>query len=161
MTPQEKMRNEYYALYNTMANSNNIEFMHIFGQVHKEVMEWAIANKPDLAQEWIDKLSAIRWKNYVTQKEAEAIVSQMNPRGPWSRDQWKQAMEKAGYPLEDEPYYNSCALYVTMNMIMSDSSSTLTDLVGTENLFKAVYLLAIDKLKDKDGKFKIRDYFGL
>lgn len=157
----EEMRTEYYALFNMMANSNNIAYMHVFGQVNKEVMEWAIANKPDMAQEWIEKLSSIRWKNYVTPKEAEAIVSKMNPRAPWSRDQWKLAMEKAGYPLENEPLYNSCALYVAMNMKMSDSSATLTELVGTDNLFKAVYLLALDILKDKDGKFKIRDYFGL
>lgn len=158
---QEEMRKEYYALYHTMENSSNVDFMRIFGQVQTEVMEWAIANKPDLAQEWIEKLSAIKWKNYVTQKEAESIVSKMNPKAPWNREQWKDAMEKAGYPLEDDPCYNSCALYVTMNMKMSDSSETLTELVGTENLFKAVYLLALDNLTDKDGKFKIREYFDL
>ena len=72
---QEEMRQEFNALYSMMANSTNVNFMHIFGQVHKEMMEWMIQNKPDLAQEWIWKLESIKWKNYLTPKEADKIVA--------------------------------------------------------------------------------------
>ncbi|MBQ7539781.1 MAG: hypothetical protein IJT13_01500 [Bacteroidaceae bacterium] len=143
-----------------MASSKNVAFMHTFGQVHKEMMEWMIANKPTEAQEWLDKLASIKWKNYLTPKEAEKIVAGMNPKAPWSRDAWRQAMEQAGFELEMEPYYNRCALWVTMNMIMSDSSETLAKYVDNGNLFSLVHDLAVDKLTDKDMAFNIRRYFN-
>lgn len=158
---QEEMKQEFNALYNQMANSGDINQMHTFGVVHKEMMEWMIQNKPDLAQQWIDKLESIRWKNYLTPKEAEVIVSKMEPKAPWSRDVWRQAMEQAGLELEKEPYYNRCALWVTMNMIMSDSSQTLAKYVDNGNLLTLVYELAVDKLTDKDHMFNIRKYFGV
>ena len=158
---QEEIRNEFYALYNMMANSNDVDFMHTFGQVHKEMMEWFIANKPEAAQGWLDKLESIRWNNYLTPKEAEKIVDAMEPKAPWSREQWKQAMEQAGYRMDDEPYYNRCALWTTMNMIMSDSGETLKKYVEAPKLFAAVYDLAVDKLEDADAMFDIRRYFHL
>lgn len=157
----EEMKNEFHALYNMMANSNDIAFMHVFGQVHKEMFEWFVINKPTEAQEWLDKLEAIRWKQYLTAKEAEKIVTAMKPQAPWSKEQWKQAMEQYDYPLEKEPCYNKCSLWVTMNMIMSDSADTLAKYVPSEKLFEAVHDLAVDKLQDADGKFMIRDYFNL
>lgn len=161
MKTAEEMKQEFNALYNMMASSNNVEYMHVFGMVHKEMFLWFVQNKPDLAQEWLDKLEAIRWKNYLSQKEAERIVGDMVPSAPWSREQWKAAMEKHGYELEHEACYNSCALWVTMNMIMSDSSETLGKYIDKEKLFDAVYGLAVDKLLDKDGVFSIRKYFSL
>jgi hypothetical protein len=158
---QEEMRKEFYALYNMMANSDKVEFMHCFGKVHKEMFEWFVQNKPELAQEWLEKLESIRWRNYLTPKEAEAIVSKMNPKAPWTREQWKGAMEQHKFDLEDEPYYNRCALYVTMNMEMSDSGETLAKYVEGEKMFEAVYELAVDKLADEDRKFNVRSYFGL
>ena len=160
MTPEE-MKKKFWELYQYMATSENVAYMRAFGNVHKEMMEWMIANKPDLAQEWIEKLCSIKWKNYLTQKEAEKIVSDMEPKAPWSREQWKQAMTQHDFELEHAPCYNSCALWATMNMIMSDSSDTLSKYVDDANLFKAVHDLAVDKLKDKDGVFNIRSYFGV
>jgi hypothetical protein len=85
----------------------------------------------------------------------------MMPKAPWAKDVWKQAMNDHGFELSHEPCYNSCALWVAMNMIMSDSSETLKKYVADEDLFKAVHDLAVDKLKDKDGVFNIRSYFGV
>lgn len=160
MTTQE-MQQEFHALYNLMAGQQNVAFMHVFGQVHKEMFDWFVANKPELAQEWLDKLESIRWKNYLTKPEADRIVAGMEPKAPWTMDQWKQAMTEHGFEMQDEPCYNSCALYVTMNMIMSDSGETLAKYVDKDNLFKAVHDLAVDKLTDHDGVFNIRSYFGL
>ena len=155
------MKNEFYALYNMMANSDKVENMHTFGMVQKEMMEWFIQNKPEAAQEWLYKLESIRWNNYLTPKEAERIVASMEPKAPWSRDQWSTAMQQNGYPLEKEPYYNRCALWVTMSMIMSDSSETISLYVNNGNVFKLVHDLAVDKLTDRDGKFSVRKYFGV
>ena len=155
----EEMKKEFNELYNIMANSDKVEYMHIFGNVQKDMMEWMIANKPDVAQEMIEKLEAIKWKNYLTPKEAQRIVDSMNPSAPWTRDQWKAAMDKHGFEYEHEPFYNRCALWVTMNMIMSDSSGTIGKYVDNENMFRFVYDLAVDKLTDKDRRFVIRGYF--
>ena len=70
-------------------------------------------------------------------------------------------MEQSGYELEMEPCFNRCALWVAMNMIMSDSSETLSKYVNSGDLFKVVHELAMDKLCDKDNVFNIRTYFGL
>ena len=165
---QEQMKEKFDSLYNYMASSTNVAYMHTFGNVHKEMMAWMIQNKPDLAQEWIEKLCSIKWRNYVTQKEAEKIVSEMNPKAPWSRDAWKQTMESLDLALEEEPYYNSCALWVVMNMIYSDSSKSIASIIGktlqeipTEQMVNAVHSLALDKLKDADSRFNIRKYFNL
>ena len=158
---QEEMRKEFYALYNMMANSDKVENMHVFGQVEKEMFEYLVQTKPEVAEEMLMKLESIRWKQYLTPKEAEKIVAGMEPKAPWSREQWKAAMEQHKYDLEKEPCYNKCALWTAMNMIMSDSSETLTKYVGNEKLFSVVYDLAVDKLQDSDNKFKIRAYFGL
>jgi len=157
----EEMKQEFRELYDMMAQSNNVAFMRIFGQVHKEMMDWFIANKPTEAQMWLEKLEAIRWKNYLTPKEADMIVDAMEPAAPWSRDKWKAAMAEHNLELEKEPCYNRCALWVTMNMIMSDSSDTLAKYISGDDLFMAVYELAVDKLTDLDKKFNIRAYFGL
>ena len=155
------MRKEYYALYNLMANSNNVAYMHVFGQVQKEVMEWAIENKPELAQDWLNKLESIKWRNYLTPSESQKIVDNMEPQAPWTKDEWRDAMEQQGYSLDDEPYYNPCALYVTMCMIMSDSGKTIKKYVDEENIFSFVHELAVDKLKDEDEVFSIRRYFSV
>ena len=160
MTPDE-MRKEFYALYNMMANSTNVNYMHVFGQVHKEMMEWMIQNKATEAQEWLSKLESIKWNNYLTPKEAEKIVSEMKPAAPWSREKWRDAMTQHSYKMEEEPCYNTCALWVTRNMIMSDSSETLGKYISGDKLFSAVHDLAIDKLCAADKKFSIRHYFSL
>lgn len=155
------MKNEFAALYEKMANSNEVKNMHVFGEVHKEMMEWMIHNRPTEAQEWIEKLSSIGWNNFLTQREAEKIVSSMNPKAPWSREMWRMTMGQHGLPLAKEPCYNTCALWVTMSMIMSDSSETIRNYIDEDALFKFVHDLAVDKLTDKDEIFNIRDYFNL
>ena len=160
MTPQE-LKNMYHNLYEYMANSKNPANMKVFGKVMTEMFTWLADNKPDAASEWINSLSAIKWDNYLTPKEADAIVAKMQPKAPWNREQWRAAMEQHGFNLEKEPYYNRCALYVVMNMIMSDSSETLQKYVTDDDVFALVYDLAIDKLMDSDKVFSVRNYFNV
>lgn len=157
----QELKNAYADLYGYMANSKDPANMKAFGRVMTEMFMWFADNKPDAAQEWLEKLSAIKWNNYLTPKEAESIVAQMDPAAPWTRDQWKTAMEQHGYELDEEPYYNRCALWVTMNMIMSDSSETIGKYVEGDDMFNLVYDLALDKLCDRDSRFSVRKYFDL
>lgn len=157
----EEMMKKYDQLYDKMATSNKIENMKLFGKVGRESMMLLAKNMPERAQELIDKLCSISWDNYLTEKEAEAITSKMNPQRPWSREQWRTAMEQHGFVLEEEPYYNRCAVYTTMSMIYSDSSDTLKHFANGADIFELIHALALNKLKDKDKVFSIRKYFSV
>lgn len=162
---QDEMRRKFDDLYNLMASGSEVEHMRVFGKVEREMMDWMIHNKPEMAQEWIEKLCSIRWRNYLTTKEAEKVVSLMVPKAPWSREAWRQAMASAGLAVEEEPDYNACALWAVMSMIYSDSSETISKLLGVgaddAQALAAIHMLALDKLKDQDGRFDVRRYFAL
>lgn len=156
----KELKEKYYELYDYMAQSKDPKNMKTFGHVMNEMFEWFVANKNDAAQSWIEKLESVKWKNYLAPSEADKIVAAMKPQAPWTRDQWNAAMEKSGYEKEEWPCFNKCALYTTMNMIMSDSSNTLSKYMEDEgDLFAFVHDLALDKLHDADGRFSIREYF--
>lgn len=121
-----------------------------------------------MAEEFIETLCSIKWKNYLTHKEAENIINNMVPAAKWTKEQWKTAMNNLGLLMEEEPCYNSCALWVTMNMIYSDDIRTIADLMGkavedmsAEEMVRATHAFAVNKLKDADGIFNVRKYFGL
>lgn len=150
-----------------MAQSQNPKNMKVFGNVMTEMMDVMIQKMPAEAEEMIDKLEAIKWKQYLTPKEAEKIVAGMDPKGPWSREVWKNTMESFGLPLEEQPAYNRCALWVEMNKIYSDFGENLAELIGKtlsptdKDIISACYKLALKNLKDKDGVYNIRKYFGV
>lgn len=164
---QEEMKQEFNALYNMMASSNKVENMHIFGEVHKKMFDWFVANKPDLAMEFLEELESIHWQQYVTAKEAQKILDGMNPKAPWSKDAWKNAMTQLEIPMEEEPYYNSCALWVEMNKMYSDFGDEIAALLGKPlnptdtDIIKACYKMALKTLKDRDHVYSIRKYFNL
>lgn len=161
------LKEKYSELYNMMAQSQNPKNMKVFGNVMTEMMDVMIQKMPAEAEEMIDKLEAIKWKQYLTPKEAEKIVAGMDPKGPWSREVWKNTMESFGLPLEEQPAYNRCALWVEMNKIYSDFGENLAELIGKtlsptdKDIISACYKLALKNLKDKDGVYNIRKYFGV
>ena len=159
------MKDRYTGLYDYMAASRDPKNMKAFGCVMTEMMDWLMANKPDVAEEMIDKLEAIKWHQYLTPKEAEKILTNMDPAGPWKREAWKSTMESFGLPLEEAPFYNSCALLVEMNKIYSDFGEEIASLLGKpltatdKDIISACYKMALKNLKDKDGMYDIRKYF--
>lgn len=157
----KELKAKYTQLYDQMAGSNDVKNMQVFGRVMTSIIDWMIENRPTEAEEFINQLESIKWKNFLTPKEAERIVVGMVPGAPWTREKWFAAMQQHGFATEHVPAYNQCAMYVTMCMIMSDSGETLQKYVGQEKLFHAVHDLAVDKLTDKDGVFDVRKYFGV
>ena len=103
--------------------------------------------------------------NTLKSELAEAIVAKMDPKAPWSRDVWKQAMESFGLPIEDAPYYNRCALWVEMNKVYSDFGEEIAAMLGKplnpndKDIIAACYKMALKTLRDKDGVYDIRRYF--
>jgi len=165
MMTAAELKERYDALYDYMAQSRDPKNMKAFGCVMTEMMEYLIANKPDVAQDMVDELEAIKWKQYLTPKEADRIFAAMDPKGPWSRDVWKSTMESFGLPLEEAPYYNRCALWIEMNKIYSDFGEEIAALLGKplqptdKDIISACYRMALKNLKDKDGVYDIRKYF--
>ncbi len=166
MTTQE-LKERYSGLYNEMAVSGEKKNMEVFGHVMTEMMDLLIQKMPGEAEEMIDKLESIRWRQYLTPKEAQKIVDGMDPKAPWPREQWKAAMESFGLPLEEQPCYNRCALWVETNKMYSDFGDNIADLLGKplspsdKDIISATYKMALKTLKDKDGVYDIRRYFGL
>lgn len=167
MTTAQELKDRYDVLYQEMAFSRNPKNMKIFGGVMTQMADVMIQKMPDVAEEMIDRLESIRWHQYLTPKEAEAIVAKMDPKAPWSRDTWKSAMESFGLPLEEPPYYNKCALWTEMSKMYSDFGDEIAALLGKplsptdKDIIAACYKMALKTLKDKDGVYDIRRYFGL
>lgn len=160
---QTEIMNHFDRLYNKMATSSEPKYMQVFGNTMRCMLMNIVDWRPEVAQEYIDKLEAINWHNYLSKKEAIAIVDGMEPKGGWDIAEWERYIETLGLERDEEPYYNKWALYVAMNMIYSDSAKSIIKIanktLSNEELFTAIHLLALDKLKDKDGMFDIRAYF--
>lgn len=162
------MKEEFKNLYDYIIHSEDEEKMHVLGKVTKSMMHKFIDNYPQQAREYLDMLQSVKWHNYLTDSEADRIVSEMMPKPSWTRTVWEGMMGKFGYQLCEEPCYNKNALFVTMCMISSDSSDTIMNMLSAsgvemdrERMFDFIYHLALDKLKDKDKVYDIRNYFKL
>lgn len=163
----EELMKNFDELYGIMATSANVKYMRVFGDTMRCMMKDMADRHPELAQEYIEKLCAIKWKNYLTKNEALDIIGKMNPEATWNMQEWLDEMEKLGFRMEDKSYYNDYALYIAMNQVISDHGDTIVAIKGEkslsdiseEELVEYAYRLAIDLLKDKDGVYDIREYF--
>ena len=168
MTANE-LKEQYTMLYDYMAASRDPKNMKAFGHVMTEMMDAMLAKMPAEADEMIQKLESIRWHQYLTRKEAENIIARMKPDAPWKYDVWRAAMAKLGIPTEEQPYYNQYALWTEMNKQYSDHAETIATKIikkplasiPAEDIVPGIYAMAVDVLKDRDGIYDIRAYFGL
>jgi hypothetical protein len=166
MTTQE-LRDRYLGLYDYMATSRDPKNMKAFGSVMTQMMDVMLQKMPAEAEEMIYKLESIKWHQYLTPKEADAILAKMNPKAPWSRDVLLKAMADFGLPLEDQPYYNRSALFVEMSKMYSDFGDEIAAMLGKplaptdKDIIAACYKMALKTLKDKDGIYNIRRYFSV
>jgi hypothetical protein len=164
MTKQE-MTDKFGMLYGMMASSNDVKQMHTFGEVMKRMMAWFIENKPEAAEEFIEELCSIKWRQYLTRNEATEIVRGMKPEAPWDYSTWEKAMEAMRLEKEREGVFNRYALWVAMNQIYTDFGDSIARMMGeplakipAETLVPFVHDMAVSLLTDPDGKYCIRAY---
>lgn len=165
----EELMRKFDQLYAKMSASSDVANMKLFGSVMRKAIEQLTRYSMEDAADLVDELCSMNWDNYVTRKEAMAIVNSMDPQPKWSYEKVEAALAKLGLPMEESPYYNSYAMYVGISMKYSDSALTLAERVLKKSIaevdeldmLKMCYYLAKDSLKDKDGVFNIRKYFGL
>lgn len=164
---QQELKQTFDRQYNMMAASKNPKNMMLFGEVMQDMMDWMIDNKPALAQQCIEKLEAMNWKQYLTRDEAQEIVDNMQPRAIWDYATWEQAMTTLGLEMEREAIFNRYALWTVMNAKYSDHGMTLAEkvfstplrMVENEKMVPLIHALAVDSLTDEDGKYNVRKYF--
>lgn len=165
---------KFEALYEQMRKSADVPDMMVFGHTAKKMFERIAKQHPAIAEEWLAMLSPIRYHNYLSEEEAEHIVdgfvSQNGDIGPhWDRRTFEQAVSRLGGKLDDMPHYNSCALWVTANMIYSDHAKSIAEDMGlptemsvpVERMAKSCYRKAVEKLTDPDRPRFVRAYFDL
>lgn len=168
------LQKQFKELYHEMKMSRDVANMKAFGHASKEMYYRLAEAHPELAEEWLEMLRPIRCYNYLSEKEAEHIaeglVSQHGDIGPhWDRPTFEQAVIRLGGKLEDMPYYNSCALWVTANMIYSDHAKSIAEDMGlpsemsvpAERMARSCYRKAVEKLTDPDRPRFVRAYFDL
>lgn len=164
MTKQE-MTDKFGMLYMTMATSNEPKYMHIFGETMKKMMAWYIENKPEMAEEYIEELCSIKWRQYLTRAEATEAVRAMEPPAPWDYPTWEKTMESLHLEWEREMVFNRYALWAAMNQVYTDFGESISRMMGeplekiaVETLVPFIYDMAVSLLTDKDKKYCIREY---
>lgn len=108
-----------------------------------------------------------QYENYMTEKEAKKVVEGFvafdGSRGQkWSMDTITDELRKVGGVPEEKHHYNKWVLYALMNGEYADYGGVLQKLgIPQSDMPKAIYLMALAKLDDKDRKKSIREYYGL
>lgn len=175
MTTQE-LKDSFDRLYVKMAQSKDVSKMKLFGTAFKDMFGEVASSHPEIALAALDFLAAVEYNNYVTKDEAWSVASDFinddtmitgttepTKGAHWNMDSLKSFLTQKGLPLEEKPYYNWCALWLTTNMIYSDFANVIAEIVGKENekIATACYRMAVKKLKDLDRPSYIREYFDL
>lgn len=171
------MKAAYDRLYQVMKGSKDVSKMKMFGTTFSNMFYQVAEKHPEIAMATIEMLSAIEYNNYVTMAEAMDVahdfinddtmvtgLPEPSKRAHWSMESLKSFLMQKGLPLEEKPYYNWCALWLTVNMIYSDFANTFVELLGAkdnERIAVASYKMAVKKLKDLDRPHFIREYFDL
>lgn len=167
-------KERFTALYDMMSKSADIDKMRAFGYAAKEMFEKVAKQHPDIAEEWLEKLTPVLYHNYLSEEEAgEIAMSLVNQNGSegahWPREDFARMLNRLGAPMEEEPYYNKCALWVAANMVYSDHANSIAEDMGfntpgnvpPERMAKSCYKKAVEILKDVDRPHFIRWYFHL
>ena len=108
-----------------------------------------------------------QYGNYVTEKEAKKVVEGFisfdgNRGQKWSLDAISEEMRKVGGVLEERHHYNKWMLYLVMNGQYADYGGALMKMgIPSSEMPKAIYLMALAKIDDKDARESLREYYGL
>ena len=164
-----ELQKEFLQKYDAIIKGKDEKDMERLGAMVKRVMRWLINEEPALAEQAIrmlDNESDMKdVRNYLTEEEARSIIEQMRPQPTWSMEALEQSLPSLGLRLQEPPYYNKWALLTYMLMIQSDDGETLHEVTNMspngDLMLRAIYKLALDKLKDQDKRFNIRRYFSL
>lgn len=163
----QELKEKFRTLYKDMAESKDVDKMIIFGDAFKRMYDKVADMHPEMATAALAVLGAIEYNNYMTNEEAMEAASKLvnddgTPAPHWRMDEAKAFLTSRNIPIEEKPYYNFPALWLTMNMLYSDFAEPVKDMLGTtdnEKTATAFYKMAVKRLKDVDRPKFIRWYF--
>jgi hypothetical protein len=165
---KQQMEQQFLARYDSIINSGDTRQMEQLGVMVKRVMGWMIKYEPQVAAQalaLLDEDTSTDYVNWLTEQEAEDIVSHMKPQPTWTTQGLTSSLQSMGLSTDCPPHFNHYALLTTMLMIQSDEGQSLKEAIHAndrdERLLRLVYKLAVNRLEDEDGKFRIRSYFKL
>jgi len=87
------MKKKFCSIFWDIIESQDEKKMQVLGHVMKQMMFKMIESSPTIAKEYLDELEAVNWNNYLTPKEAQDIISNMDPKPAWNLNKWKEEME--------------------------------------------------------------------
>lgn len=176
MTTQE-LKARYDEIYERVRTSKDVGNMRLFGAGVTKMFEQVAATSPNIAMMALEYWAALEYNNYVTPTEATEVASDFinddtkvsgavepSKGAHWDMATLKSFLMQKGLPLEESPYYNWAALWLTVNMIYSDFANAFVAITGkkdNDTIATASYTFAVKKLKDRDRPHFIREYFEL
>lgn len=164
---KDNLKEKYHEMYHKhLVEGKDPKVMILWGKHEKKMVNGIIEKYPEVAESYIDGMEAaicaIGWNNYLTRKEAEHIMANMSPKAKWSIEEVENACKSLGVAYENKPYFNLCALSVTMNMQVSDHEKSISQMFSDETkMVKFVYQWSVEDLMDKDKPEFIRPYYNL
>lgn len=169
---KEELQGRYDHLYKLMAEGRDPAKMHVFGHAEKHMFHELAEAHPEAAEAWLAMLEPVEWHNYLSKAEAAEVAAKLENQDAtmgahWDADTFKATVERLGGKLDDKPYYNMWALWVTANMIYSDHAHSIAEDMGYkserevpgEKMALSCYKKAVEKLKDPDRPSFVRWYF--
>ena len=173
----QEMKNAFQQYMDMAVEAKEPAKMQILADSYTRLFNKVAEAHPELAEAALTLLAPIEFHNFVTPEEATKVAegfinadkmlsgASEYSHGPhWSMDILKSFLAARNLPVEEKPYYNWPALWLTVNMIYSDFADSFADLLGSkdnERIATASYKFALRKLKDPDRPAFIREYFGL
>lgn len=173
----QEMKNAFQQYMDMAVEAKEPAKMQILADSYTRLFEKMADAHPELAEATLTLLAPIAYRNYVTPEEATKVAegfinadkmvsgASEYSHGPhWPMDVLKSFLAARNLPVEEKPYYNWPALWLTVNMIYSDFADSFADLLGSkdnERIATASYKFALRKLKDPDRPAFIREYFDL
>lgn len=173
----QEMKDNFQSLLAAAVEAREPAKMQILADSYTMLFSEVADAHPDLARATLALLAPVEYHNYVSLEEATKIAAEFvnadkavsgaseYSKGPhWSMDILKSFLSARNLSIEEKPYYNWPALWLTVNMVYSDYADTLADLLGSkenERLATASYKLALRHLKDPDRPHFVREYFDL
>lgn len=173
----KEMSDLFRSYMDTAVEAKEPAKMQMLATTYTDLFNKVAAVHPELAAATLAMLAPIEYNNYVTSEEATATaakfinddktisgVSEPSKGAHWPMEVLKSFLTSRNLPLEEKPYYNWPALWLTVNMIYSDFADVLAEQLSTkdnERLAVASYKMAVRKLKDLDRPSFIREYFKL
>lgn len=159
------MKEKYKEMYHThLIDGKDKEIMKIWGDKEYDFVCGMIDKYPDLIAPFIialeTSIEAKKWNNYLSHCEMNKVLDSLSPNAKWSYEEIVSACKSYNVAIENKPYWNTCALVATMNMIDSDHYETLYSLVKDQGEYvELIYNLAVNKLQDIDREHFVRNYF--